>query len=111
MPRKARSVRKHPASPDPKYGNARYGKFINYLMQRGKKNVAQTIFYMALDEVTAKMQSSAGPNSDQKPEGRQIFDQALKNVSPLVEIKGNKIGVANYQVPIEVIKPRQTRLE
>ncbi|MBU6447429.1 30S ribosomal protein S7 [Patescibacteria group bacterium] len=105
MPRKARSVNRHLPAPDPKYGNVKYGKFINYLMQRGKKNVAQKIFYQALDEVTAKMSTP-----DQPIEGKQVFEQALKNVSPLVEIKGRRIGGANYQVPMEVIEPRKTTL-
>lgn len=91
--------------PDPKFGNPKYGKFINYLMQRGKKSVAQKIFYMALEEVSAKMSTP-----EQPVEGKQVFEQALKNVSPLVEIKGRRIGGANYQVPMEVVEPRKTAL-
>jgi small subunit ribosomal protein S7 len=105
MPRKARSGIRHAPNPDPKFGNAKFGKFINYLMQRGKKSVAQKIFYMALEEVTQKMSKA-----DEKVEGKQIFEQALKNVSPLVEIKGRRIGGANYQVPMEVVEPRKTAL-
>ncbi len=105
MPRKARSVDRHQPAPDPKYGNPKYGKFINYLMQRGKKNVAQKIFYQALDVVSAKMSTA-----EQPVEGKQVFEQALKNISPLVEIKGRRIGGANYQVPMEVVEPRKTTL-
>lgn len=107
MPRKARSYTKNPIKPDPKFGSVKYGKFINYLMERGKKTVAQKIFYMAIDEVSRKMEAQ---NSEQKLSGAQIFEQALKNVSPLVEIKGRRIGGANYQVPMEVVEPRKTAL-
>jgi len=105
MPRKARSVKRHPANPDPMFGNAKYGKFINYLMQRGKKNVAQKIFYMALEVVSKKMSTA-----EQPVEGKQIFEQALRNISPLVEVKGRRIGGANYQVPMEVVEPRKTAI-
>ena len=91
--------------PDPKYGNQKYGKFINYLMERGKKLVAQKIFYMALDEAQKKMAGNGAETT-----GVQIFEQALKNISPLVEIKGRRIGGANYQVPVEVVEPRKTTL-
>ena len=111
MPRKARSYTKTPIQPDPKFGNVKYGKFINYLMERGKKAVAQKIFYMAIDEVSKKMETQNSPSgSGQKLSGMQIFDQALKNVSPLVEIKSRRIGGANYQVPMEVVEPRKTAL-
>ena len=105
MPRKARSVKRHPAKPDPKHGNQKYGKFINYLMLGGKKNTAQKIFYMALEEVTRKM-----GNGEEKLEGKQVFEIALKNISPLIEIKGRRIGGANYQVPMEVVEPRRSAL-
>jgi small subunit ribosomal protein S7 len=105
MPRKARSFNKTAVQPDPKFGNVKYGKFINYLMQRGKKTVAQKIFYMSIAEVEKKMN-----NPEQPMTGQQIFEIALKNISPLVEIKGRRIGGANYQVPMEVIEPRKTAL-
>ena len=109
MPRKARSYNKHVPAPDPKFGNIKYGKFINYLMERGKKLVAQKIFYEALEEATKKMANQPGAN-DKELTGLQIFEQALKNISPLVEIKGRRIGGANYQVPMEVVEPRKTAL-
>jgi small subunit ribosomal protein S7 len=105
MPRKPRSVKRHAPKADPKHNNVKYGRFINYLMYGGKKSVAQKIFYMALEEVTAKMS-----NSEEKLEGKQVFEQALKNISPLIEIKGRRIGGANYQVPMEVVEPRRTSL-
>lgn len=105
MPRKKRTLKRPTVSGDPRFGNPKYGKFINYLMQRGKKSVAQKIFYMAIDEVDRKM------NTGEQPlEGKQVFEIALKNVTPLVEVKGRRIGGANYQVPMEVVEPRKTAL-
>ncbi|PIR96466.1 MAG: 30S ribosomal protein S7, partial [Candidatus Doudnabacteria bacterium CG10_big_fil_rev_8_21_14_0_10_42_18] len=108
MPRKARSFEKRIPKPDPKFGNVKYAKFINYLMQRGKKNVATRIFYDAIDIVSEKIKaqkSAEGPK-----DGRQMFDVALKNVSPLMELKSRRIGGSNYQVPMEVMEPRRTTL-
>jgi len=107
MPRKARSYNKHEPAPDPRYGNSRYGKFINYLMERGKKQVARKIFYDAMDEVKKKMANVPG---QEEIEPNAVFDQALKNISPLMEIKGRRVGGANYQVPMEVVEPRKTTL-
>jgi small subunit ribosomal protein S7 len=150
MPRKSRSYDKHVPEPDPKYGSVKYAKFINYIMERGKKNVARRIFYDALDIVgekiaampsaapaasakapttpqpaagpllkkegsTAAPQKSATQKAPQAPEnkkldGRAVFDIALKNVSPMMELKSRRIGGANYQVPMEVMEPRKTTL-
>jgi len=128
MPRKSRSYDKHTPSPDPKYGSVKYAKFINYLMQRGKKTVARKILYDALEIVGEKMkQNSPNPSLEKEgkttetpslqkrgqggvADGRQVFDQALKNVSPIMEIKGRRIGGSNYQVPMEVLEPRRTAL-
>lgn len=104
MPRRARSFEKHMPDPDPKFGNVKYAKFINYLMERGKKTVSQKIFYDALDIVAEKMKDQEVSDS------RQVFDIALKNISPLMEIKGRRIGGSNYQVPMEVQEPRRTAL-
>lgn len=106
MPRKARSVKRHDPTPDPKYGNSRYGKFINYLMERGKKSVARKIFYDTMDEIKRKMEAAGV--TDIQP--NLVFEQALKNIGPLMEIKGRRVGGANYQVPIEVQEPRKTVL-
>lgn len=118
MPRRARSYERRVPAADPKYNSVKYAKFINYLMERGKKTVAQTIFYDALDIVSEKMsRPSAGSgsadskeSSDKPLDGRQVFEIALKNVSPLVEVKGRRIGGSNYQVPMEVQEPRKTTL-
>ncbi|PIR96915.1 MAG: 30S ribosomal protein S7 [Candidatus Doudnabacteria bacterium CG10_big_fil_rev_8_21_14_0_10_41_10] len=100
MPRKARSYKRHKIAPDPRYNNVKVAKLINYIMERGKKSVAQKIVYTSFDYIKEKM----------KTEPRQIFDAALKNISPLVEIKGRRVGGANYQVPMEVFEPRRTTL-
>jgi small subunit ribosomal protein S7 len=116
MPRRARSFEKHMPQPDPKFGNVKYAKFINYLMERGKKSTAQKIFYTALDIVEEKMkdqkpaENAAGDKEQKTTDSRQIFDQALKNISPTVEVKGRRIGGSNYQVPMEVQEPRRTAL-
>ncbi len=123
MPRRARSYERRQPAPDPKFSSAKYAKFINYLMERGKKTVAQKIFYTALDIVTEKMAnqktvnaatgagSTSSDEADATPlDGRQVFELALRNVCPLVEVKGRRIGGSNYQVPMEVMEPRKTTL-
>ena len=82
--------------PDPKYGDRTLAKFINMVMDSGKKAVAEKIVYGALDEVEKKGRSDA----------LNIFKQALENVEPNVEVKSRRVGGATYQVPVEV---RQTR--
>ena len=69
-------------------------------MERGKKSVAQKIVYGAFDYIKEKLNS----------EPRQVFDAALKNVSPVLEVKSRRIGGSNYQVPLEVMEPRKTTL-
>lgn len=123
MPRKSRSFDKHTPLPDPKFGSVKYAKFINYLMERGKKNTARKIFYDALEIVGSKIDSlipaqapakevkeGEKPKPVQKPDARQVFDTALKNVAPIMELKSRRIGGANYQVPMEVMEPRRTSM-
>lgn len=104
MPRKARTYKKHPVNSDYKYNSVKVAKFINYVMERGKKTVAQKIVYNALDLIKEKTKEDA------KTDSKTIFEQAIKNVSPMVEVKGRRIGGANYQVPMEVVEPRRTTL-
>ncbi len=85
--------------PDPKYQNAVAAKFINRLMTGGKKSVAQRVFYDAFD-ILAKQQKDP----------LQVFDAAIKNVSPFLEVKSKRIGGANYQVPREVRGERRLSL-
>ncbi|MEE9190493.1 MAG: 30S ribosomal protein S7 [Candidatus Neomarinimicrobiota bacterium] len=83
--------------PDSVYKDLKVAKFINYLMGRGKKGVAEKIFYDAMEIVKAKTKS----------EGIKVFEQAIKNISPMLEVKSKRIGGATYQVPIEVPRNRQ----
>lgn len=100
MPRKSRTYKKPKIKPDPRYNNVKVAKFINHIMERGKKSVAQSIVYGAFGHIKEAMNT----------EPRQIFDTALKNVSPVLEVKSRRIGGANYQVPLEVMEPRKTTL-
>lgn len=85
--------------PDPRFQNVVVAKFINRLMSQGKKSVAQKVFYDACD-ILAKQQKDP----------LQVFDEAIKNVSPAVEVKSKRIGGANYQVPREVRGDRRLTL-
>ncbi|MCH7492862.1 30S ribosomal protein S7 [Patescibacteria group bacterium] len=85
---------------DPVYDNLVVAKFINLLMERGKKVTAQKILYGALDIIKDKT----------KQEPITVFEQAIKNVSPILEVKSRRIGGANYQIPIEVKGDRKLTL-
>lgn len=100
MPRKATSYKRHTVNPDYKYNSIKIAKFINYIMERGKKTVANKLVYGAFDNIEREM----------KTDPKAVFEQALKNVSPMVEVKGRRVGGANYQVPMEVAEPRKTAL-
>ena len=78
--------------PDPKFGNRTLSKFMNIVMQDGKKSVAEKIVYGALDRVAEK--GSGDP--------LEVFEKALGNIRPMVEVKSRRVGGATYQVPIEV---------
>ncbi len=78
--------------PDPKYKSTNIAKFINYVMERGKKTTAQKIVYGAFEILKEKT----------KQDPLEIFDQAIKNVSPTLEVKSRRVGGANYQIPIPV---------
>lgn len=97
--RRARSP-KRKVAPDPKFNNELIGKFVNYLMERGKKTVALTIVYDAFEELKKAT----------KQEPLDIFDLALKNVGPALEIKSKRIGGANYQIPVEVRGDRKSTM-
>jgi len=89
--------------PDPVYNNSTVAKFINYLMVNGKKSVAQKVFYNSLKMIEVK-------SGEKAEKGLDVFDKAIRNVSPLVEVKARRIGGANYQVPIEVRGDRRFNL-
>ena len=99
MPRKG-PVPKRDILADPKFNSIKVAKFINQIMQRGKKSVAEKIMYSALDQISA--------NSKQDP--LKVFDDALDQVAPQVEVKSRRVGGATYQVPIEVKSSRKMAL-
>ena len=99
MPRKG-PVPKRDILADPKFNSIKVAKFINQIMQRGKKSVAEKIMYSALDQISEK--------SKQDP--LKVFDDALDQVSPQVEVKSRRVGGATYQVPIEVKSSRKMAL-
>jgi len=89
--------------PDPKYGSELLAKFMNMIMNDGKKSVAERIIYGALDRISEKE-----TNADVKP--LELLEQALENVKPMVEVKSRRVGGATYQVPIEVRTVRRQTL-
>ena len=99
MPRR-REVPKREVLPDPKYSSHDVSKFINVLMTGGKKSVAERIIYGALDQIRKR--------SNKEP--LEVFNLALTNVKPVVEVKSRRVGGANYQVPVEVRPVRRMAL-
>lgn len=95
-----RVIAKREILPDPKYGSEMLTKFINMVMNSGKKSVAERIIYGALDQISSK--GNEDPVS--------VLDQALDNVRPVVEVKSRRVGGATYQVPVEVRPVRRTTL-
>jgi len=87
--------------PDARYNSKLVSKFINSLMWGGKKSVAQKLFYEAMDQVTKKVK-------DVPP--LELFETAINNVKPYVEVRSRRVGGANYQVPMQVNKRRQQSL-
>ncbi|OGZ61384.1 MAG: 30S ribosomal protein S7 [Candidatus Spechtbacteria bacterium RIFCSPLOWO2_02_FULL_38_8] len=98
--RRNTKIKKPQLQPDYKYNNPIVTKFINYVMQDGKKSIARTIVYDALDIAQKKTQKDA----------MELFDLALKNVAPSMEVKTKRIGGANYQVPMQVKGERRNTL-
>ena len=99
MPRR-RVVAKREILPDPKYGNITLAKFMNHVMVSGKKSVAEKIVYGAMKMVEERL------NRDPV----EVFQEALDNVAPMVEVKSRRVGGATYQVPVEVRPSRRTAL-
>jgi small subunit ribosomal protein S7 len=100
MPRKG-EVRRRDLLPDPKYHDRLVTKFINTMMLKGKKSLAERTFYSAIDQVSAKT-----PGEDPLT----VFKRALENVKPVVEVRSRRVGGATYQVPVEVRQPRRVAL-
>jgi len=99
MPRR-REVEKRNILPDPKFNSTELSKFINIIMESGKKAVAEKIVYNALDIVHNKT----------KKDGLEVFRQAMDAIKPIVELKSRRVGGANYQIPVEVAPVRQVAL-
>jgi small subunit ribosomal protein S7 len=99
MPRKG-EVKKREVLPDPKYGDKLVAKFVNTVMNRGKKSTAEAILYRSLDIVTAKT----------KEDSLGVFKRALENTRPTVEVRSRRVGGATYQVPVEVRPQRRLSL-
>ncbi len=99
MPRRRVAARRQ-ILPDPKHGSELLTKFINMLMEDGKKSVAERIIYTALDQVATK---KGGPPII-------LLEQAMDNVRPVVEVKSRRVGGATYQVPVEVRPTRRNSL-
>lgn len=107
---------KRKIKPDPKYNSIVIAKFINYIMLAGKKSVAQKIVYGSFDILRASTVSTSSgqahsaqwKNSNSDP--LDIFDKAIKNIGPDVEVKSRRVGGANYQIPMEVRGDRRLAL-
>jgi len=99
MPRRKRIFKKN-VKPDAKFGNLLIGKFVGYIMKEGKRTTSERIMYDAFDIIHERT----------KKGGLNTFEQAIKNVAPLVELKSRRVGGANYQVPVPVSGERRTTL-
>lgn len=93
--------KKRTLKPDTVYGSANVAKFINYIMERGKKSTARSVVYGAFDEMKKKTKKS---------DPVEIFETALQNVGPTMEVRSRRVGGANYQVPREVRPERRLAL-
>jgi small subunit ribosomal protein S7 len=89
--------------PDPRFNSTLAGKFINCLMYDGKKTTAQRVFYDALDEIARRNETS-----DVRP--IEVFEAAVENVKPHIEVRSKRVGGASYQVPMQVNRSRQQSL-
>ncbi len=130
MPRR-RVVAKREILPDPKFGSELLAKFINCVMRSGKKSIAEKIVYGALDKVWERTKNKAAKNeeddgaSGSKGSGSaggifagdatheflvDLFDKALENIRPTVEVRARRVGGSTYQIPVEVRSSRRTAL-
>ena len=99
MPRR-KTVLKRDVTPDPKYGNVMVTRFVNALMRRGKKSVAENILYSSIDRIHDKTGE----------DGLEVMKKAINNVKPAVEVKSRRVGGATYQVPVEIRPERRMAL-
>ncbi len=99
MSRRSRSVKRQ-VIPDAKYGNRLISMFINKLMVQGRKSLAERIMYQALDKIEAQ----------EKRDPTEVFEQAVQNATPVVEVKPRRVGGATYQVPVDIRAERRMAL-
>lgn len=99
MSRRKKALKRE-RTPDPRYGSQLVTQFVNGIMKRGKKSTAEGLFYEALDSIEKKTNQG----------GLEVFQKAMNNVKPMLEVKSRRVGGANYQVPIEVRPARRTAL-
>jgi small subunit ribosomal protein S7 len=97
MPRGNSKIHKHPIAPDLKYGSVAISKFVNKLMRDGKKSVATSLVYKSFEIIEKKTGKKA----------IDVFDLAIKNVSPSLKVRSRRIGGSNYQIPMEVKKDQK----
>jgi small subunit ribosomal protein S7 len=101
MRRKIKSKNKKPVSADPVYESVKVSKLVNYMMHGGKKETARKIVYGAFEKIKTDLK---------KENPMEIFEEALKNTSPVMEVRSRRVGGANYQVPVEVRPERRLAL-
>ena len=99
MPRR-REVSKRDINPDPKYGSKMVARFINNLLRKGKKSTAERIFYGAIDIIAYRT----------KEDPLKVFEKALEQAKPMVEVKSRRVGGSTYQVPVEIRPDRRNAL-
>jgi len=99
MPRRGR-VPKRPIQPDPKYNSELVSRFINRILRSGKKSLAQRIMYDAMEMIEER----TGKNP------LEVVEQAVKNATPMMEVRSRRVGGANYQIPIEIRPDRRLSL-
>ncbi|MEE8417735.1 MAG: 30S ribosomal protein S7 [candidate division Zixibacteria bacterium] len=99
MSRRSRAEKREKL-PDPKFGSPLVTQFINGIMRGGKKSVAESIFYDAIDSIEKKTNQS----------GIEVFQKAINNVKPMLEVRSRRVGGANYQVPVDVRPARRIAL-
>lgn len=120
MPRR-RVAAKREILPDPKFKSELLSKFINSIMKNGKKSVAEKIVYGALERLDTRLKDKSKKNTEEGMEGSakqsfdadrvlDIFDLALDNIRPNVEVRARRVGGSTYQIPIEVRPSRRTAL-
>ncbi len=99
MPRR-REIAKREVISDPKYNNKLVSRFINCLLKKGKKSIAESMFYGAFDIIEKRT----------KEQPVEVFEKAVSNVKPLIEVKSRRVGGSTYQVPTEVVPERRVAL-